>query len=161
MEMKGNTGGHGTLAHSRPFRPPMAFAGGTPPRMPAKETAPIPYPSASTDRSFGKGVSQASDYHRHRLPHFAKWADVHPSCGSFHNVTAMIAKMGRERIVFEGFLLLVSLAGGEARRALGGPAGWRTENEREYHVRPSSMNDFKKYTFRRLVGWTDYADDIR
>jgi hypothetical protein len=151
MEMKGNTEGHGTLAHSRPFRPPRAFAGGIPPRMPAKETARISYPSGRTDIRIKKGMSQARDFHHHRPPRSPKSAAfskntaplhrraVHPSRVTFYLRTGTGNGFGRERMVFERFLLPVLLAEGEAGKALGGPAGWRTENERECHAFPSCI----------------------
>ncbi len=45
------------------------------------------------------------------------------------------------RMVFERFLLPVSLAEGEAGKALGGPSEWRTENEREYYAGHFSGTD--------------------
>jgi hypothetical protein len=119
--------------------------------MPAKETAQIQYPPVKKDECSRRGVSQTRDFHRRRLPRSVT------SEALSRNTLSLLGTdtgkgFGREHMVFERFLLQVSLAEGGAEKALGGPAIWRVENEREYHARPSSMNDYKNYTFLRLAG---------
>jgi hypothetical protein len=75
-------------------------------------------------------VSQARYFHHHRPPRSAKSQALS---------TNTLSLLERRRMVFEQFLLPVSLAEDEAGKALGGLAGWRTENERECHTRPSAM----------------------
>jgi hypothetical protein len=116
---------------------------------------------ASRKRSSSECVSLASyfqcGFRCHEVSLRKAFQAVHPSSASFYEVpnycvNAMIAKLDRERMVFERFLLPVSLAEGEAGKALGGQAVWRTENERGYYVRPSSVSDFKENALYRLAG---------